>query len=45
MPEANGIKNEGFKRAMARLLSAKRIEIISTGPHSRQTKQLARPKQ
>lgn len=41
-PEANGVKAEGFRAAMERLLSARKIEVVETGPSSRRRQYLAR---
>lgn len=41
-PEAAGVKAEGFRCAMERLLSARKIEVVETGPSSRRRQYLAR---
>lgn len=41
-PEAGGVKAEGFRVAMERLLSARKIEVVETGPSSRRRQYLAR---
>ncbi|WP_456802411.1 AAA family ATPase [Bradyrhizobium sp. USDA 4474] len=41
-PDAGGIKTEAFRAAMARLLTAGRIQIVESGPPSRRTKHIAR---
>lgn len=41
-PEAGGVKAEGFRGAMERLLSAGKIEVVEAGPASRRRQYLAR---
>lgn len=41
-PDAAGVKAEGFRCAMERLLSARKIEVVETGPSSRRRQYLAR---
>lgn len=41
-PEAGGVKAEGFRAAMERLLSSRKIEVVETGPSSRRRQYLAR---
>jgi RecA-family ATPase len=41
-PDAGGIKADGFKAAMERLLTAGKIVVIETGPPSRRRERLAR---